>query len=127
MTERTGEWMNETRTEGKWTCTALKSCPLPGYGYDVKAHAPDGAVWPVALFVSAADAESVCDPDGWEKRYLAIEELKDERDRLRKLNAELLAALKRCHSAFQSSPMNKDDDWITSKLAADIRAAIAKA
>ena len=67
------------RTEGKWTSESLKSCPLPGYGYEVKAHAPDGAVWPVALFVSEDDAQSVCDPDGWEKRYQAVERLKDDR------------------------------------------------
>lgn len=40
---------------------------------------------------------------------------------------ELLEALKRCHSAFQQSPLNKDDDWVQGRLASDIRAAINKA
>lgn len=40
---------------------------------------------------------------------------------------ELLAVLKRCHGLFQQSPLNKHDGWVQSKLARDIRAAIAKA
>jgi hypothetical protein len=83
------------RTEGKWMSTALASCPLPGYGYEVKAHAPDGAVWPVALFVSEEDATSVCDPDGWEKRYRAIERLKEDRADLLKMLALILEVAER--------------------------------
>ena len=83
------------RTEGKWTNTALKSCPLPGYGYEVKAHAQNGAVWPVALFVNGDDAASVCDPDGWEKRYRAVERLKEDRAGLLKMLALILEVAER--------------------------------
>ncbi len=39
---------------------------------------------------------------------------------------EMYRLIHDCHGLFQQSPLNKDNDWLSSQLARDLRAVVAK-
>lgn len=64
---------------------------------------------------------------GWFISFVANAAEAEANARLIAAAPELLAMLKRCYGMFQQSPLNKDDNWLSSQLARDLRKTITKA